>query len=431
MVRCNTWKPAALVLLALLILGAPLQAQTVTITHLQYLPHGDGWKAYVEEMAEEFMRLHPDVKIDFIAAGSADYRDKMYVMAAAGTPADVTELTLSGATMAWEGYFLDLLPFVEKDPDVSLDMWPQPVVDGFTLDGMLWSLPADLAVWMNWYNADLFAEAGLLNPNELGEGWTWDAMVDAAKKLTVRDAEGNVLRYGIDRAHQYWQYGLVVTQSGGSFFDRPILPTESRMNSLEVKNALKFVADLFLVHQVTAPYGASNLSHYYFWTGRSAIDITDNPGIIGAYLKDVDFNWDVARPVAGPGGPGTNFTVGGFQIGAGTRHPDVAWEWVKFLTARSESVERFVALTGRLPSLLGVHDRYLDLVDHAPPSWWLMFEVAGAPTTIPTIVTQVPNTGHRNTIMPAVLRGERDPYSALDEAHALTQAAFDEFYGRK
>src|SRR5690606_18480141 len=77
MVRCNTWKPAALVLLALLILGAPLQAQTVTITHLQYLPHGDGWKAYVEEMAEEFMRLHPDVKIDFIAAGSADYRDKM------------------------------------------------------------------------------------------------------------------------------------------------------------------------------------------------------------------------------------------------------------------------------------------------------------------------------------------------------------------
>lgn len=60
-----------------------------------------------------------------------------------------------------------------------------------------------------------------------------------------------------------------------------------------------------------------------------------------------------------------------------------------------------------------------------------MFEVAGAPTTQPTIVTQVPNTGARNAIMPAVLRGEKDPYTALDEAHEQTQAAFDAFFGQQ
>ncbi|MBV8451113.1 MAG: extracellular solute-binding protein, partial [Deltaproteobacteria bacterium] len=45
------------------------------------------------------------------------------------------------------------------------------------------------------YNRKLFRDAGLDYPKA---GWTWDNFREIAKKLTVRDAAGNVTQFGYE-----------------------------------------------------------------------------------------------------------------------------------------------------------------------------------------------------------------------------------------
>ncbi|MGA9042326.1 MAG: extracellular solute-binding protein, partial [Terriglobales bacterium] len=48
------------------------------------------------------------------------------------------------------------------------------------------------------YNRSLFKEAGVEYPKD----WTWEQFREVAKKLTKRDAAGNVLQYGYEVPNQ-------------------------------------------------------------------------------------------------------------------------------------------------------------------------------------------------------------------------------------
>jgi multiple sugar transport system substrate-binding protein len=412
--------------LSLLLFGVGYAgAAGITVTHLGYAGHGVAWREYVAEAAQEFMRLNPDIKIDIIETPSSEYVAKMQTMYAAGAGLDVVELGLTAATHAARGMYLDLRPLIESDPDISLNLWPEPVINSWMLDEAIWGLPASLALWMTWYNEDLFNQAGVLAPNRIGAGWTWDYLIDAAKKMTVDvNNDGVMEQYGVDRPWAYWSNGLALMAGGARPYEKFLLPEKPNVNSPEMKNAMQFVADIMLTHRVSVPYNASNASQYYFWTGKSAIDIVDNPGIVGAYMKNVTFNWDVARPVAGPGGSATHLQMDGMEIMSNTQHPEAAWKWLKFLLARKESVERFVELTGRLPAFKGAHAKYKELVPYAPNSWVLLFETMGAPTTYPIYVHKVTglNQWKSGTIMGQVFTGQKAVSAALDEAQEIELA---------
>ena len=53
---------------------------------------------------------------------------------------------------------------------------------------------------MTFYNTDMFEAAGVPLPED---GWTWEQMVEAARKLTIK--EGDVTtQYGIDGSNFNW-----------------------------------------------------------------------------------------------------------------------------------------------------------------------------------------------------------------------------------
>ncbi len=51
------------------------------------------------------------------------------------------------------------------------------------------------------YNRKLFKDAGVEFPKT---GWTWDEFREDAKKLTVRDAAGNVTQFGYEVPNQFF-----------------------------------------------------------------------------------------------------------------------------------------------------------------------------------------------------------------------------------
>ena len=71
--------------------------------------------------------------------------------------------------MASQGGYHDLRPFLQRSSKVSFDNHVPVARTAMTCpDGMIWGVPVDLYVVPTHYHADMFAQAGLATPAELG-----------------------------------------------------------------------------------------------------------------------------------------------------------------------------------------------------------------------------------------------------------------------
>lgn len=150
----------------------------------------------------------------------------------------------------------------------------------------------------------------------------------------------------------------------------------------------------------------------------------DGPGIIGAYMTKVNFQWDIARQPLGPANRASEVAVDAFEIVATTQHPDQAWRWLKFIAADRESVAQFVRATGRVPSLRALQARYPTLVTAAPRSWTVFFDTAADPGAFANYV--IPRAADVNPIISRELgkvwRGEEPARGALEAIHREVEA---------
>ncbi len=92
--------------------------------------------------------------------------------------------------------------WVEKEvrPNASefehADAFPEPLLKGMSdaTGGKLYFFPTNWNNVVVFYNKDLFDAAGIPYPKK---SWTWSEFLDAAQKLTKRDASGQVTQYGM------------------------------------------------------------------------------------------------------------------------------------------------------------------------------------------------------------------------------------------
>lgn len=364
-----------LVLVALIVALVSLPAhgaEKVHITHLSYASHSQSWHDFLNEMKQEFEKTHPGYAVDIMI--EADPAEKFAVMMAGGNSPDVLDLTTTQAgPFIYKGDFVDLNPYVQRDGSVDLSAYPEVIVQGFTdHKGRLIAMPISIYPIVTWYNKDLLGSAGLTTPKQLGDGWTWDALREYGRKLTKdQDGDGANDIWGIDRI-RYRSY-IQVRQAGGFFYDREMLPTESRVTSEPVLTALEFLRKLVVDDVSTQPPGTPNQGDTYLWKGRAAVDVVDGPGIIGSLMKDVSFDWDITMQPMGPDNNASAIFPGGFEVSAHSKHTDAAWEWVKFIATREKSVQEFTRITGRLPAMKKValdYDRY---VPSLPDNWQVFF----------------------------------------------------------
>ena len=96
-------------------------------------------------------------------------------------------------------------------------------------------IPADLYVAPVFFNVDMYAEGGLANPNELGEAWTWDTLIEVGRKLSQDTNFDGHFRPQSHHGLRRHVESLGSRQTGrGLLFDRYKDPTESRFNTPEV-----------------------------------------------------------------------------------------------------------------------------------------------------------------------------------------------------
>ena len=166
-------------------------------------------------VAEAFMKENPDIKIELWNQPWNDYFTKIQTLWASGDSKTIPDVAFLWPTpkYAAQGVLENLDPYIEKSGYDLKDYWPG-LLESASYDGSVYGFPRDIEVNVLYYNKDLFDQAGVEYPTDT---WTWDDLLAAAEKLTVKDASGNVTQYAL--AAEGGKYSKWLNQNGGAILD--------------------------------------------------------------------------------------------------------------------------------------------------------------------------------------------------------------------
>jgi multiple sugar transport system substrate-binding protein len=278
------------------------------------------------EVIEAFEAQHPDIKIEVQHAPWGSYFDRLQTQMAGGTAPDVMFLN-NIPSYASRGVLMPLDDLIAAD-DFDTGTYLEGLIDVFSHEGQVYGFARDNDTNVLYYNADLFDEAGVDYPDET---WRWDDIREAAAALTLTDARGRAIQFGL--ALEKNRYPQWIYQNGGRIVDNPLDASEFYMDSPEAKEAIQFIADMILEDGSVPSFDAMQelgSTTELFSTGRVAMVMT-NAARIPTFM-DASFTWNVAPLPAGPEGVRANSLGGaGYVMSSNTEHPEEAWEFLKFL----------------------------------------------------------------------------------------------------
>jgi multiple sugar transport system substrate-binding protein len=284
-----------------------------------------------QEMLAQFHGEHPNIHV-FYTPDPENFQERMLADFQAGTAPDVFQGCCTHFP-AWAqmGYTLDLRPYVEADLDEQTirDWDPAQYNALFARDGQQFGLPKYHGAMALYYNRDLFDAYGVGYPDD---AWDHDDYLETMVRLTHdRDGDGKTDLWGSMLDISWSSLQIHVNGWGGAFVD-PDDPARCLMCEPEAMAALGWIRARMWDDRVMAtPLDVQNLWPRYAFTGERVAMVEDGSWALKDILAGADFRIGVAPFPAGPARRATLATTDGFGIYAGTRHPEAAWELVKFL----------------------------------------------------------------------------------------------------
>ncbi len=294
----------------------------------------DWFPSMVQQMLTQFHAAHPNIRVFYIPDPD-DLPETMLADMQAGTAPDVFQGCCAHFPIwAQQGYTLDLSPYVEAELDqATIDDWdPAQYRSFFTREGRQYGLPKYHGALALYYNRDLFDEYGLAYPDNT---WSHHDYQAAMEQLTHdRDGDGKTDLWGSMIDISWDRIQVHVNGWGGHFVD-PDDPTHCLMAAPEAMAAMEWLQTRMWDDKVMAtPLDAQNLStRQAFIAGRVAM-VEDGSWALKDILAGAGFRIGVAPLPDGPARQVTLATTDGFGVYAGTKHPEAAWELVKFLISK-------------------------------------------------------------------------------------------------
>jgi len=309
-------------------------AKKVEITILGVLAN----KAYEKLLVEAFEREHPEISIEFERVPAGKYWDALVLAAATGTIADVFGTDTGG--------HLDLLvrekvlrPMDDLYEAVGIDVskylnskYLSQIFTPLIRNGNFYGIPSDVYTggFIN-YNKSLFDVAGIAY---LTENITWEEFREIARKLTVKDEEGNVTRYG---TFCKWPQAYMVPPFGGKMVDDYLRPTKVLFGEEKYVSGMKAYLDMIaegtmLTRQEFKALGGSKPK---IWCEEKIATIISSLG----GFENVNFDWDVvAMPIMNEDSA-YYMSIGCWSISSICKNPVAAMEWLKFRSLGREALK--------------------------------------------------------------------------------------------
>ncbi|MCR2821526.1 ABC transporter substrate-binding protein [Lederbergia panacisoli] len=225
-----------------------------------------------------------------------------------------------------------------------------------------------------YYNKTMFEEAGLADPYELQKNgeWTWDAMLDAAKKLTKDGVYGLSADPSIISEYSIFSNDaqFLDTNTGEIVLDSP--------NSIE---ALEFVVSLYNEHKVIKPNEGNDWEDPRRYFTEGLVGMTQG-WIWEAYDRvEAPFEWGYVMWPKGPKASNNIVPlsdVSGDFIPKGVKDPEIVykiWEDLQIWDGWEDDVIDWFESV--LPSEEAI-DTAVTMLDNIKPNYWKVYNLEDA-----------------------------------------------------
>jgi ABC-type glycerol-3-phosphate transport system substrate-binding protein len=273
----------------------------------------DGWIA-------DFKKLRPDVTIEWLDKKGPEWGPFYQTQVVAGTAPDIIDT--QGALWleyAANGGLLDLTSYLQRDAAVK-DYYNANFLKTWTYEGKNYMVPFYITKTLLFYNKSMLKEAGIARPPQ-----TFDEILDAARKMTKGEKTG-FMTLNFD-----WLYWPLLAMNGVE-----LLTPDLKKAAFNTPAAVKTVEAL-------AKATADGVINKVAWTGRwvepNNAFATGTVGLYQAHSPAFYYvrgngpwiNADTLGATHMPGGFATPNSHG-LGISKSTKHPELAWEFVKLAT---------------------------------------------------------------------------------------------------
>jgi raffinose/stachyose/melibiose transport system substrate-binding protein len=395
--------------------GEDAEPVTIEWWHIQNTdPPMSNWQA----VADQYMADHPNVTINITVMENEAFKAAIQTNMQAGDVPDLFQSWGGGGLLQQvdAGLVQDISGEVG---DVTGDLTG---VGSFEFDGAIYGLPWKVGMVGFWYNADLFAEAGLESPAD-----TWEGLLEQVQ--TLKDAGITPIAVGAGDqwpAHFWYSYLMVRLCGSGGMVDIAKDNNFERDCVIEAgQKVLDLVAlDPFQEGYLGAGWDAPDGESGTMANEQAAMDLMGQwgPGAFANQLgldSATDIPWTLGwapfpEVAGGAGTPTEGFGgVDGFVVGKDA--PPEAVDFLKYIV--SDDVQRQISVDQPLPSNRNAVDVVTD------PNQQAVFEGLSELTFLQQYLDQffTPEVGGQVNEQTALMFG--DATTPEDAAAAITATA--------
>ena len=241
----------AVVAVALAAMAAAVPATAVEISFYYPVAVSGPLTKIIDGLAADFEKANPDIKVKPVYSGNyGETLAKALTANKSGQPPQVAVLVASDSlTVIDEDAVVPMEGFVKTPSDRAwLDgFFPAFLMNG-RYEGKTYGIPFQRSTQVLYWNKAAFREAGL-DPNHPPANW--DEMVEMGKKLTVKDAAGNVTRWGLiipSGVTSHWFLQGFTTQNRAKLTNEA--GTETYLATPEAVESLQYWVDLSRKHKI-------------------------------------------------------------------------------------------------------------------------------------------------------------------------------------
>lgn len=342
------------------------------------------------QLAKEYADAHPGVQVEFLTVPWAERNTKFSTMLAGDMAPDICMPIGVGGCAAFFDEWLDIKPFVDRDK-IDLSVFVGRTVEFHTYPTKMVGLPIGAYPEVIFYNEDLFDAADAeYPPHEFGsKDWTYDALVEMAKLVTLDSAGNNAASPSFN-----WQDTVQWGWDGLSWNHlRDVAPKwgatqlavsddykTAKVNSPEWLAMVQWNYDTVWKHHVRAnseqggvlyessgdPFGSNKVG---MWECHSWMS--------WAYQGWTDlFNWDIGAIPMGPVGKMlTDCDADTFVMCKRAKQHEVTWEVAKWFCS-PDILPRLADIWGCIPALTAAGAAWKSAMDEKWPGkdWQVMLE---------------------------------------------------------
>jgi multiple sugar transport system substrate-binding protein len=312
-----------------------------------------------QAVVDAFHAVSPKITVKVTVSDWDTYWDKLQTGIAGGDAPDV--FAMDGPLFPdyqSRGVLLDLKPYIDKS-GYDLGQLADQAVGDFTTETGQFGLPRDLNVIALFYNKAMFDAAGVAYPDDT---WDWAKLVENAKKLTKdTNGDGKPDQWGFytetSDMENYWS--SLVWQNGGD-----IISPDKKTTLLGTDQAiggLQFLQDLIWKEKVMPEPALFAETGDAFEQGKAAME-ANGSWLVPTHLA-AGIQLGIAPLPKGPAGQATSINPTGAVVFKGSKSPDAAWEFVKYLAspaAQTKLMELKASLPANKEVLAGPYGQSFD-----------------------------------------------------------------------